>query len=102
MAFKTPVLAASATLLAAVAVWTAASGAALADNDELKCTAAAQTSWMSQDATKDLLLKQGYKEVREIKVTDGQCYEVYAVDAQDEKVELYLDPTSGNVVAKED
>ena len=35
-------------------------------------------------------------------MTDGHCYEVYAVDAKGEKVELYLDPTSGNVVAKED
>lgn len=101
MAFKTPILAASAALLAAAA-WTAASGPALADNDDLKCTTAAEASWMSEDATKDLLLKQGYKEVREIEVTDGHCYEVYAVDAKDEKVEIYLDPTSGNVVAKED
>jgi hypothetical protein len=101
MAFKTPILAASTAALA-IAAWAGMSGAALADNDELKCTTAAEASWMSEDATKDLLLKQGYKEVREIEVTDGRCYEVYAVDAQDDKVELYLDPTNGNVVAKED
>ena len=101
MASKTPILAASAVLLA-MAGWTGMSGAALADNDDLKCTEAAQSGWMSEDATKDLLLKQGYKEVREIDVTDGHCYEVYGIDAQGEKVEMYLDPTTGNVVAKED
>ena len=77
-------------------------GTAAADNDELKCTAAQESSWMSQDATKDLLMKQGFKEVRDIEVTDGKCYEVYAVDSQGAKVELYLDPTSGSVVDKED
>lgn len=77
-------------------------GTAAADNDELKCTEAQESSWMSQDATKDLLMKQGFKEVRDIEVTDGKCYEVYAVDSQGAKVELYLDPTSGSVVDKED
>jgi hypothetical protein len=75
---------------------------AAADNDELKCTSAAQSAWMSQDATKDFLKKQGYQDVRKIKVTDGNCYEVYAIDAKGEKVEVYLDPTNGNLVAQED
>ena len=77
-------------------------GVAAADNDELKCTSAAQSAWMSEDATKDLLKQQGYQEVRKIKVTEGNCYEVYGIDAQGEKVEVYLDPTNGSVVAKED
>ena len=101
MAFRTPILAASAALLA-MAGLAGMPGAALADNDDLKCTDAAQSSWMSEDATKDMLLKQGYKEVREIETTDGHCYEVYAVDSNDEDVELYLDPTNGDIVAKED
>jgi hypothetical protein len=75
---------------------------AAADNNELKCTNAAKSSWLSEDTTRDLLKQQGYKEVREIEVTDGNCYEVYAFDAQGEKVEVYLDPTNGNLVAKED
>jgi hypothetical protein len=91
-------------VLAAVAVTGIAAFAnmAAADNDELKCTSAAQSAWMSQDATKDLLKQQGYQEVRKIKVTEGNCYEVYAIDAKGEKVEVYLDPTSGSMVAKED
>jgi len=97
MAFKSAILGA---LAAAGLVGSATF--AFADNEELKCTEAQESSWISQDATKDLLMKQGYKEVREIDVTDGHCYEVYAVDAQDEKVELYLDPTNGDVIAKED
>ncbi|MGH6892569.1 MAG: PepSY domain-containing protein [Dongiaceae bacterium] len=97
MAFKPALL---VTLAAAGLVGFA--NLALADNDELKCTEAQRSSWMSKDATKDLLMKQGMKEVREIDVTDGHCYEVYAVDGKGENVELYLDPTSGKIVAKED
>ena len=91
-------------ILAAVAAAGVAASAnmAAADNDELKCTSAAKSAWMSEDATKDLLKQQGYQEVRKIKVTEGNCYEVYGIDAKGEKVEVYLDPTSGNLVAKED
>jgi hypothetical protein len=92
-----------AALAAAAAAGIAAfASMAAADNDALKCTSAEQAAWMSQDATKDLLMQQGYKEVRKIKVTDGNCYEVYGIDAQGEKVEVYLDPTNGSLVAKED
>lgn len=96
------------TLRFALLVGAAATGMAAfanmaaADNGELKCTSAAQSAWMSEDATKDLLKQQGYQEVRKIKVTEGNCYEVYGIDAQGEKVEVYLDPTNGNLVAKED
>ena len=91
-------------VLAAVAAAGIGSFASMAsaDNDELKCTTADKAGWMSEDATKDLLKQQGYQEVRKIKVTDGNCYEVYGIDAKGEKVEVYLDPTNGNVVAKED
>ena len=97
MMFKTAILAIVAT--AGIAGF---ASLAAADNDELKCTSAAQSAWMSQDATKDLLKQQGYQDVRKIKVTEGNCYEVYAIDAQGEKVEVYLDPTNGSLVAKED
>ncbi|MEZ5831170.1 MAG: PepSY domain-containing protein [Dongiaceae bacterium] len=97
MGFKSAILAAFAAIgLVGFANF------ALADNEDLKCTDAQQSSWMSEDATKDMLMKQGFKEVRDIEVTDGHCYEVYAVDAGGGKIEMYLDPTSGNVVAKED
>lgn len=91
-------------ILASVAAAGIAGSASLAaaDNDELKCTSAAQSSWMSEDATKDLLKQQGYQEVRKIKVTEGNCYEVYGIDAQGNKVEVYLDPTTGGLIAKED
>ena len=102
MTSKITTLTAPAALLLAASAWLGAAGPALADNDALKCTQAEKSTWMSEDATKDLLLKQGYQEVRKIKVTEGQCYEVYGIDAQGEKVEVYLDPTNGNVVAKED
>jgi hypothetical protein len=102
MAFKISTLLAPAAMLVAASALFGAAGPALADNDALKCTAAAQSTWMSEDATKALLLKQGYQDIRKIKVTEGQCYEVYGIDAQGEKVEVYLDPTNGAIVAKED
>lgn len=101
MTSKTTILSASALVLAASA-WLGVAGPAMADNDELKCTQADKSTWMSEDATKDLLTKQGYQEVRKIKVTEGQCYEVYGINAKGEKVEVYLDPTNGNIVAEED
>lgn len=92
-----------ATLAAMAATGIAAfANMAAADNDALKCTSAAESAWMSEDATKDLLKQQGYQDVRKIKVTEGNCYEVYAIDAKGEKVEVYLDPTNGSLIAKED
>ena len=73
-------------------------GVAAADNDELKCTSAAQSAWMSQDATKDLLKQQGYQDVRKIKVTEGNCYEVYVTDKSGTRMELFLDPTNANII----
>lgn len=73
-----------------------------ADNEDLKCTDTEQSKWMGEDAAKDMLMKQGFKEVKEVEVTEGHCYEVYAVDDKGENVELYLDPTDGHVVDKED
>lgn len=75
---------------------------ASADNDALKCTTAEKSSWMGEDATKDLLKQQGYQDVRDIEATEGNCYEIYAIDAQGEKVEIYLDPTNGKLISKED
>lgn len=102
MTFKTTLLTAPAALVLAASALFGAAGNAAADNDELKCTQADKSTWMSEDATKDLLMKQGYQEVRKIKVTEGQCYEVYGINAKGEKVEVYLDPTNGNVMAEED
>jgi hypothetical protein len=102
MIFKFPISMLPAAVIAVAAVLGGMAVTAVADNDDLKCTDTDKASWMSEDATKDFLLKQGYKEVREVEETDGHCYEVYAVDSQGEDVELYLDPTNGDVVAKED
>lgn len=75
-------------------------GAAGADNDELYCTAS-KLNWLSRVSIIDLLLTQGYKEVHAIEITDGNCYEVYAIDGQGENVVLRLDPMDGHVVTEE-
>ena len=76
---------------------------AAADNDELKCTSAAQSAWMSQDATKDLLKQQGYQDVRKIKV-DREATATRSTRSmrRARRSRSNLDPTNGSLVAKED
>ncbi len=52
--------------------------------------------WMAMDAARQIAVEQGY-DVRRIKREDG-CYEVYAISRDGAKVELYMHPTSGDIV----
>jgi len=84
-----------------VAASLAAPLAAKADNDQLQCTNADQSAWMSEKAITDSLLALGYAEVRKIKVSDGGCYEAYVIASSGDKKELFLDPITGNVVGED-
>jgi len=65
-----------------------------------ECTSAPQSEWMDQDAFQSQLLNEGYK-INEFKVTEGNCYEIYGFDANDNKVEIYFSPVDGSVVKEE-
>ncbi|MCP5150302.1 MAG: PepSY domain-containing protein [Ectothiorhodospiraceae bacterium] len=67
-----------------------------AASDDARCGDAPRSQWMSEDALKARLVEQGY-EVRNIKVEDG-CYEAYAKDASGARLEMYINPTTGEVV----
>ena len=52
----------------------------------------AKGDWQDKDLLEKKLVTAGWQ-VRRIKV-DGQCYEVYGVDAQGKRVEAYFHPKS--------
>lgn len=62
------------------------------------CTAAPQSQWLSIDALQSKLEAQGYT-IRSAKLKNA-CGEVYATDAQGTRVELFLDPTNGDIVGR--
>ena len=65
-----------------------------------QCTDAPQSDWMSQDTMKQNLADQGYT-IKKFKVTSGNCYEIYGMDKDGVKVEIYFNPVNGEVVKEE-
>ncbi|MEQ6917745.1 PepSY domain-containing protein [Halomonas aquatica] len=57
---------------------------------EPTCTDAPQSDWMSEDAMQQQIADIGYK-VKEFKITDGSCYEIYGRDDQERIVEHAVD-----------
>ncbi|MCC2652664.1 MAG: hypothetical protein K0Q60_2827 [Microvirga sp.] len=62
------------------------------------CTSAPETQWLSLDALKAKAEAQGYK-VQKAKLK-AACGEIYAIDQNGGRTELFVDPTSGDIVAK--
>ena len=56
------------------------------------CDSGAKENWQPQDKLAAQLNEKGWQ-VRRIKV-DGGCYEVYALDEQGKRVEVYFHPVS--------
>lgn len=71
-----------------------------AEHGTTQCTTAPQSEWQNQDMFQAKLLAQGYK-INEFKVTDGNCYEIYGFDKDENKVEIYFNPVDGSVVKEE-
>ncbi|GGB98158.1 hypothetical protein GCM10011352_25320 [Marinobacterium zhoushanense] len=59
-----------------------------------------KAQWQPQEALEQSLQAKGW-EIRKIKVDEG-CYEVYAKNAQGERVEAYFDPQSFEIVKQQD
>ncbi|CEG09705.1 hypothetical protein BN961_03135 [Afipia felis] len=62
------------------------------------CTSAPESQWLSLDALKVKAEAQGYK-VQKAKLK-AACGEIYALDRNGVRTELFVDPTSGDIVAK--
>lgn len=62
------------------------------------CTAAPQTQWLSLDAIQAKVEALGYK-VQKAKLK-ASCGELYTIDKNGGRVELFVDPTSGAIVGQ--
>jgi hypothetical protein len=60
------------------------------------CTDATQDKWLAVEALQGKLEQLGYS-VRKGKVKNA-CGEFYAIDRAGNRVELFVDPTNGNIV----
>ena len=70
--------------------------AAPAFAEDMKCNVPDQTTWMSQEDLTTMYVEQGY-EVKNIKIDEG-CYEIYGINDKGERVEIYVDPVTGEPV----
>ena len=59
------------------------------------CTKEPQSKWMSEADMKARIAKDGYK-VNVFKNT-GSCYEIYGLDKDGKKVEIYFNPVDGAI-----
>ena len=62
------------------------------------CTTAAQNQWLSLDAIQSKVEALGYK-IQKAKLK-AACGELYAIDKNGGRVELFVDPTSGAIVGQ--
>jgi hypothetical protein len=85
----------------ALAVAAVLAGAVTAEASSLgrPCTAAPESQWLSLDALKAKIEGQGYR-IQKAKLK-AACGEIYARDPKGARTELFVDPTSGEIVARE-
>lgn len=69
-------------------------------NDPTVCTSAPESEWLAQEQFQADLLANGYQ-IKEFKVTEGNCYEIYGNDTEGNKVEIYFNPVDGAIVKQE-
>ncbi|MHB0767390.1 PepSY domain-containing protein [Bradyrhizobium sp. 5.13L] len=62
------------------------------------CTAAPQTSWLPLQQLQAKIEAQGYK-VQKAKLKNA-CGELYTIDRFGSRIELFVDPTSGQIVGQ--
>jgi hypothetical protein len=62
------------------------------------CTAAPQSQWLPLEQLQAKVEAQGYK-IRKAKLKNA-CGEIYALDKNGGRVELFVDPTSGEIVGR--
>jgi hypothetical protein len=87
------------TAILALALVTVAAPAAFAGNLGRPCTAAPRSQWLSLDELKAKAEAMGFK-VQKAKLNKESCAEIYALDKSGGRTELFLDPTSGQIVGR--
>lgn len=91
--------AAAAAVTAAALLSLGTASVARAESLERPCTTAPEAQWLSLDALKAKVEAQGYT-VQKAKFKRA-CGEIYARDKDGARTELFVDPTSGEIVAVE-
>ena len=84
-------------ILASVAALVGATGLARAESLGRPCTTKPEADYLSLDALKTKVVEQGY-EIRSGEIKKA-CGEFYVIDKAGKKAELFVDPTSGIIVA---
>ena len=64
------------------------------------CTDQPKEQWQDQEVFKENLVSQGFK-IKEFKVTEGKCYEMYGWNKEGQKVEIYFNPVDAAIVKEE-
>jgi hypothetical protein len=82
------------TIAGALGIATAAQAGSLGR----PCTSAPQSQWLPMQALQAKVETLGYK-VRKTKLK-AACGEIYTIDKDGNRVELFVDPTSGEIVGK--
>jgi len=85
-------------LISLTAVMLGAAATAEAGSLGRPCTTAPQTQWLSLEALQTKVEANGYK-VQKVKLKNA-CGEIYALDENGARVELFVDPTSGEIVGQ--
>ena len=62
------------------------------------CTTQPKSAWLSEDAMKQKIAEMGYHDIRVFKTTKSGCYEIYGLNAEGRKAEVYFNPVDGSVV----
>ena len=86
------------TLISLTAVMLGTAATAEAGSLGRPCTTAPQTEWLSLEVLQTKVEALGYK-VQKAKLKNA-CGEIYALDKNGARVELFVDPTSGEIVGQ--
>lgn len=86
------------TILTAVAALLATAAIAHAGSLGRPCTTAPESQWLSVGELQAKVEAQGYK-VQKAKLKKA-CGELYTLDRNGQQVELFVDPTNGNIVGR--
>ena len=85
-------------LISLTAAALSAASAAEAGSLGRPCTTAPQNQWLSLEALQAKVEALGYK-VQKAKIKRA-CGEIYALDSNGARVELFVDPTSGQIIGQ--
>ena len=83
-------------VLSLTSMMIATTAPAFASGKDASCATSGE-KWMTTDAAKAKASELGY-EVRRVKRENG-CYELYAIDAKGARMEVFMHPVSGEIVA---